>query len=106
MHAFSSLVNAGKSTLILINVSVLRSWGVAFERDGYNKASPELMRLMERGAEARGISLSMLLREIIKEYHSVRSGKPGALYSWGAEKTNHDIKDVRSAIDSIHAQSR
>ena len=38
----------------------------------------ELIRLMEREAEARGISLSMLLREILEEHYGIKPGKPPA----------------------------
>jgi predicted DNA-binding protein len=33
----------------------------------------ELIRLMERGAEAKGISLSMLLREIVEKHYGVKA---------------------------------
>jgi len=36
---------------------------------------PRLARLMEREAEARGISLSMLLREIVEEHYGVELGR-------------------------------
>jgi hypothetical protein len=36
----------------------------------------DLIKLMEREAEARGISLSMLLREIIEEHYGIKLGKP------------------------------
>jgi hypothetical protein len=39
---------------------------------------PELIRLMEREAEAKGISLSMLLKEIIEEHYGIKPGKPPA----------------------------
>ena len=39
---------------------------------------PELIRLMEREAEAEGISLSMLLNEIIEEHYGIELGKPPA----------------------------
>ena len=37
---------------------------------------PELIRLMEEEAKARGISLSMLLREIVEKHYGVELGKP------------------------------
>jgi len=37
---------------------------------------PELIRLMEKEAEAKGVSLSMLLREIIEEHYGIKPGKP------------------------------
>ena len=39
---------------------------------------PELIRLMEEEARAKGISLSMLLRVIIEEHYGVELGKPPA----------------------------
>lgn len=38
----------------------------------------ELIRLMEGEARAKGISLSMLLREIIEEHYGIKLGKPPA----------------------------
>jgi hypothetical protein len=37
---------------------------------------PELIRLMEREAEAKDISLSMLLKEIVEERYGIKFGKP------------------------------
>jgi len=37
---------------------------------------PELIRFMEKEAEAKGISLSMLLKEIIEEHYGIKPGKP------------------------------
>ena len=37
---------------------------------------PELIRLMEKEAEAKGISLSMLLREIVEEHYGVKLLRP------------------------------
>ena len=37
---------------------------------------PELIRLMEKEAEAKGISLSMLLREIVEEHYGVKLSRP------------------------------
>jgi len=42
------------------------------------RLSPELIRLMEEEAEAKGISLSMLSREIIKEHYGIKPGKPSS----------------------------
>ena len=39
---------------------------------------PELIRLMEREAEAKGISLSLLLKEIIEEHYGIKPGKSSA----------------------------
>jgi len=37
---------------------------------------PELIRLMEKEAEAKGISLSTLLKEIVEEHYGVEQRKP------------------------------
>ena len=39
---------------------------------------PELTKLMEKEVEAKGVSLSMPLREIIEEYHGIEPRKPPA----------------------------
>jgi len=36
---------------------------------------PELIRLMEKEAEAKGVRLSMLLKEIIGEHYGIKPGK-------------------------------
>ena len=37
---------------------------------------PEFIRLMEKEAEAKGVSLSMLLRDIIEEHYDIKPRKP------------------------------
>jgi hypothetical protein len=39
---------------------------------------PELIKLMEKEVEAKGVSLSMLLKEITEEHYGIEPGKPPA----------------------------